>query len=437
MSGSVAKTSRGSTTPKHEPKVVRTCGEIFSDGSIIELVSPANACRLQLLLWHKQQQKIAPQIEYHGRLYQVPEAQETLLAAMRFPSDAVDYGTAQKLFSGVCDLFARYIGIAPPEAALLTAWSCSTWFADCFSSPPTLIISGPDTGHAIALLWVLACLCRRSLVLADITRGGLLGVMSLQPTLLVNQPGQLPKVWNLYSASNFHGVYVPGSQGRVFNLAGSRAFFVGMDGNIFSDGAIHVALSPAHPMLPTLNAELQVEIAKRFQPRLLMYRLRNLRKVRESHATVCRLKFPNTEAAQNLSACIQEEPEIAQVMAPVLQRQDHDAQVQRGCDVSRVILEVIWTPLHERKEIAASRITELTNALLRCRGETLEYSTAEIGWKLRNLGLYRHRNGSGMVLRPSRDISVVVHRLAARLGLDLSPVAGCVDCVQTEVIVAE
>jgi hypothetical protein len=135
MSGSMAKTSRGSTTPK-QSTVVRTFGEIFSDGSIIELVWPANACQLQLLLWHKQQQKIAPQIEYRGRLYQVPEVEETLLAAIRFPSDAVDYGTPQKLFSGVCDLFARYIGIAPPEAALLTAWTCSTWFAECFSSPP-------------------------------------------------------------------------------------------------------------------------------------------------------------------------------------------------------------------------------------------------------------------------------------------------------------
>jgi hypothetical protein len=432
----VAKTSRGSTTPRHERKVVRTFGEIFSDGSIIELVSPANACQLQLLFWHKQQKKIAPQIEYHGRLYQVPEAQETLLAAIRFPSHAVDYGTAQKLFSEVCHLFARYIGIAPPEAALLTAWICSTWFADCFSSPPTLIISGPDTGHAIALLRLLACLCRRSLVLADINRGGLLGVMHLQPTLLVNQPGQVPKIWNLYSASNFHGVYVPGSQGRVYNLAGSRAFFVGM-GNVFSDGAIHIALSSAHPTLPILNAHLQVEIAQRFQSRLLMYRLRNLRKLRETHATVCQPKFPNTEAAHNLLACIQEQHEIAQAMAPILQRQDHDAQVQRGCDVSRVIVEVIWTPLHERTEIAVSRITELTNALLRCRGETLEYSAAEIGWKLRNLGLYRNRNGSGMFLRPSRDISVVVHRLAARLGLGLSPVAGCVDCVRTEGAVAE
>jgi hypothetical protein len=299
-----------------------------------------------------------------------------------------------------------------------------------------LIISGPDTGYAIALLRLLGCLCRRSLVLADINRGGLLGVMHLQPTLLVNQPGQVPKIWNLYSASNFHGVYVPGGQGRVYNLAGSRAFFVGM-ANIFSDGAIHVALSSAHPTLPTLNAQLQVEIAKRFQPRLLMYRLRNLRKVRESHATVCQLKFPNTEAAHNLATCVQEQPEIAQAMAAVLQRQDRDAQVQRGCDVNRVIVEVIWMPLHAKKEIPVTRITELANALLRCRGETLEYSPAEIGWKLRNLGLYRQRNGGGMVLRPSRDISVVVHRLAVRLGLGLSPVTGCVDCVQTEGVVAE
>jgi len=100
-----------------------------------------------------------------------------------------------------------------------------------------------------------------------------------------------------------------------------------------------------------------------------------------------------------------------------------------------VIVEVIWAPLHEKKEIAISRITELANALLRGRGETLEYGAAEIGWKLRNLGIYRHRNGGGMILRPSRDNSVIVHQLAQRLDLSLSPVSGCVDCVPAEVVV--
>ena len=101
------------------------------------------------------------------------------------------------------------------------------------------------------------------------------------------------------------------------------------------------------------------------------------------------------------------------------------------------ILEVIWAPLHETKEITVNRITELTNALLRCRGEVLEYSAVEIGWKLRNLGLYRHRNGSGMVLRFSREHSLIIHQLAQRFALSLSPASNCPYCVQPETSVAQ
>ena len=98
-------------------------------------------------------------------------------------------------------------------------------------------------GHAIKLLRLLSCLCRRSLVLTDINKSGLLGVMPLQPTLLVNQPGQFPKIWQLCSTSNYHGVHVLG------NCSVSRT--------------------------PTLDERRQAEIAKRFQPLGLMYRLCN------------------------------------------------------------------------------------------------------------------------------------------------------------------
>ena len=161
------------------------------------------------------------------------------------------------------------------------------------------------------------------------------------------------------------------------------------------------------------------------------------RKVHEFHATVRQLKFPNNETAHYLAACIQEDSNIARAIAPILRRQEQDAHVQRGCDISRAIAEVIWAPLHEHMEIAVSRITELTNALLRCRGETLEYSAAEIVWKLKNLGFYRHRNGSGMFFRASHENSLVSHQLARRLCLNLPPVHGCADCVQPEVAVAE
>lgn len=432
----MAKPSRRTTTStSDESRIVRTSGEIFADGSVIEVVSSATDNQLDLLFWHRHRKTIAPKIEYRDRVYQAPDLDESIRRAIRFPSDADDYGTAKKFFAQIRILFERFIGLTPPEGSLMTAWVCSTWLPDCVSSPPTLMISGPEICPAITFFRLLNCLCRRSLMLADINRTGFLSLMPLQPTLLINPPSGSLKILDLWGTSNHRGVYVVGSRGRVHNVVGSKAVFLGM-ADTWSDETIHLAL-PARHQLPPLDAHAQAEIANRLQPQMLMYRLRNFRRVRESCCDMRELKFPTSELAHNLTTCIQGEPDIVQAIASILQRQIQDAQARRGCDVNTAILEAIWAPLHETEEITVYRITELTNALLRCRGEVLEYSAVEIGWKLRNMGLYRHRNGGGMVLRFSHEHSLIVHQLTQRFALSLSPAPDCPYCVPPEAIVAQ
>lgn len=429
----MAKLSRQTEdTASTESKIVRTYGQIFADGAVIELVASGSDNRLDLLFWNKHKKIIAPQVKYVGRIYQAPHVHETLVRAIRFPSDAVNYGTPQELFDETRSLFAQYVGLAPAQAALVTAWSCSTWFPDCVSSPPTLVLSSPEIGPVITLFRLLSCLCRRSLVLADINRAAFLSLALLQPTLLINQPCSVPKFWNLLGTSNHRGVYVVGNGGRVYNLVGAKAVFRGM-ADTGSDEVIHVAV-PAPRELPPLHQHLETEIASRFQSQFLMYRLRNFHKLHEFGAAANHLNFPNTEIARNLAACIQGESDIAHAIAHILQRQQQDAQIRRGCEVSVAIVEVIWSPLHETKEMTVTQVAELTNALLRIRGETLEYSAEEIGWKLRNLGLDRHRNGGGMVLQFSKENRLLIHQLAQRFGLKLRPTIGCANCGQQEML---
>jgi hypothetical protein len=427
----LAKPSRRITTSTsvcESRLVVKTSGEIFADDSVIELVATVPGNRLDVLFWNGHQKTIAQQLEHHGRLYLAHDLDETLLRAIHFPSDANDYGTARQLFSQIRSLFERYVGLSSPESALMTAWSCSTWFPDCVSSPPTLVISSPDVDAAITLFRLFGCFCRRSLLLADITRAGFLSVMALRPTLLINQSSRPSKIWDLWGTSNYRGVYVVGNRGRVCDVVGSKAVFWGMADTWISE-AIHLAL-PGQEDLPPLDEYQEAEIANKILPQLLMYRLRNFRKVRESRSAVRQFKVPDSEIARNLTACIQGEPDIAQAIVPILQRQHQDVQARRGCDVSVAVVEAIWVPSHEAREITITMVAERTNALLRARGETLEYGAVEIGWKLRNLGLDRHRNGGGMVLQFSKANSLLIHRLAQRLGLKLSPSIGCANCGQ-------
>jgi hypothetical protein len=422
---------RARTVRDRESNIVRTSGEIFADGSAIELVSSATVNQLNLLFWHEDRQKIAPRIEYRGSIYEAPELDESLRKAIRFPSDVKKFGTNKQLFAQIQILFERYVGLTSPESALLTAWVCSTWFSDCLSSPPTLMISGPETDPAITLLRLLACVCRRSLVLADLNRTSLLSLMSLHPTLLVHQPSWSLKFSELCRTSNRRGVYVFGGGGKVLSLVGSKAVFVGAEG-IVSDEAIHIALPALHE-LPPLDDKCEAEIAKRIQGQVLMFRLHNFGRVLTGRHGVA-ADFAISELARNLTNCVQNEDDIVQAMTPILQRQILDAQARRSCDVNAIIVEVLWESLHEEKDVPISALAARTNALLRVRGETLEYSAVEVGWRLRNLGLSRHRNGGGMVLQFSQVNNVLIHRLAKQFGLKLPPRIGCATCGQQETL---
>ena len=94
---------------------------------------------------------------------------------------------------------------------------------------------------------------------------------------------------------------------------------------------------------------------------------------------------------------------------------------------------MIWTVLHDgQKEATITRIAELANVLLHSRGETLDHSPEELGWKLRNLGLYRKRGRNGMVLRFDRQTVRRIHELARQFALEVQPVEGCRDCTEAE-----
>jgi hypothetical protein len=420
---------------RNKKTILTTSGELFPDGSAIELVSDpsANNNGLALLLWNGTRSVIAPTAEHDGKVYEPPDLHASIHRAVKLPREATPYGTTKILVANIREVFEHYVGLPVNEATLLAMWAITTWVSDCVSSPPNLLLSGVDASLGVTVLLGLSCLSRHPLPLTDITRRAFCSLVPLlRPTLLVNQPGLSPKILALWHATNFRGLFVPGNADTIVNVTCSKAFFGGMDTPAcpWTDASIHLALSPAQNHLPRLTQHQQEEIAERYQPQLLMYRLQNFRRVLESRTAAHDSKSSNSGIARDLATCFQDEQNLLQAVTPLLQSQEQDAAARRGCDTNLVIIEVIWLPSHEAREISVSEITDLINALLRDRDSTLEYSAEEIGWRLRDLGFCRHRNGRGMVLQFSRENILRVHQLAQRFGLNLSAADGCADCVR-------
>ena len=428
--------------PETAIQVLTTAGEVFPDGSMVELVTTAsiNGNELALLFWNGKKAVVNFRVEHGGHIYQPIELHPSLQNAIRLPVGAVIYGTTRELFTEVASLFERHIGFSKPEATAIAIWSATTWLPDCLASPPALLITGPAMDQAIALFQLLNCVCRHPLMLADISRFAIRSLpMHLRPTLLVNQPDVSPEIRALWYASNFPRLFVPGKGGSVLDIACSKALYSGL-GEVtdsWGDTALHVALPPAHSELPPLDTREQDSIANWFQPRWLMYRLQHAHKVHQSRSAACALTFPTLELARNLMACVPDEPEFAQALVPLLQSQEQDVLVRRSCDLSSAIVEVLWATLHEpTREATVSRVADLTNALLRSRGEIREYSPEEVGWRLRDLGIPRHRGRNSMVVQFSREISLRVHRLARGFAVESLKchANSCADCAQLQIV---
>ena len=418
---------------------VRTFGEIFADGSVLELVTPAVGDQPDLVFWDGAKIAISSEIEHRGKFYRAETLHPTILRATRFPREPVGYGgfgTIRQLFAELATTFEKFLAFSRSESERATFWVLTTWFCDCLSSPPSLWISGADLGRAAGLFALMHCLCRRPLRVAGITRGGFLSLpSSFRPTLLVNQPTLSAGIQSLWSDSNFHGFCVPGSRGIVHDVTSSKAIFMGMAGAATSPSAghLHVALFPDREVSALDEAELNT-IAEYFLPRLLQYRLEQAIKVRESRFAPADLHFPIRELAGNLGACVQGDADLALQVVPLLLAQN---DVGGGCNLDCAVIEVLWPRLHStppntvaHMRIEAELTAEVNTFMLSC-GDNLQYSREEVGIRVARLELTRKRTNGGTILLLGAETNGRVHQLARAYGIDKS-MPGCPYCKQAQ-----
>jgi len=411
-------------------KRIISAGEIFADGTMIELVSGSSGFnKPDFLLWNGRKTTVGPRVEHGGCIYEVPELASSLYRATRLPSRCTKYGSARSLFAAIADLFKHHLDLPARECSLLACFSISTWLADRLPTAPSLAISGPDQELGIDALRLLSCVCRHPLMLAEVTP---VGFRSLRPqlslTLLLDQQELKPNMQRLFRASSYRGLHVPGNRGSVVDLYGPKAIFCGTDAPVdtLGGGVIHISVTPSQSQSCALDEQVQNEIANHFQPRLLMYRLKNSGKVCESRVEASEFTFAMRQLARSVAMCFPEDAGLAREAVELLRTQDEEVRAQRSRDVNCAIVEILLGIIHQRKQRAV-KVDELAkdlNALLQSRGELIEYSAEEIGWKLKGLNIQRHSDRCGRQVLLERDTSQNVHRLARAYDLP------CRQCVE-------
>jgi len=415
-----------------------SASEVFGDGAIIEPVaSSSGQNKPDLMLWDGRNATIGPYVEHRGCVYEAPELPPRLYRATRFPSGCRDYDSARGQFAAITGLFKRHADLPDRESSLLAGFSISTWLSDRLPSAPTLIISGPEPELGIAVLRLLNCVCRHPLLLAEVTAGSFRSLpMQLPFTLLLHQQELKPNLQRLVRASSYRGLQLPGNRESVVDLCRPKAIFCGDETAVdsFGGSVIDISAAPSQLQSSALGERAQNDIARDFQPRLLMYRLKNASKIGDSPVDVSNFTTATGQLARTLAACFPEDSELARDVVALLRPQDDEARGQRSREVQCVIVEILWslTHLRKRREVMVGQLAQDVNALLRSRGEPVTYSAEEIGWKLRGLNIRRHTNSAGRQVLLGRETSQSIHRLARayRLPCAQRVEVGCPDCNQ-------
>ena len=240
--------------------------------------------------------------------------------------------------------------------------------------------------------------------------------MSLQPTLLLDEPDLQPGTQRLLGAAAHRGSYIPSGDG-VRELFGPKIILSGkpLHAMPLETDVLHVALVPVSGQLPALDKKAEEQIAEDFQSRFLGYFLRNFNSVQTPSFDVSDLALPVQTLARALGAAVIDDSELQTKILPLLKIQDEEIRADRARTCDAIVLEALLYFIHVGgwSKVRTDSIAEKVVAIYKGRGSDEEPSPETIGWAIRRLCIPSgriNRAGNGVEL----DVGVcrLIHRLA-------------------------
>src|ERR1700747_3161762 len=175
------------TRSNENPAPTETAGEIFPSGVMLDLIRDAADDKVKLMRSDGPNVSISDSFVLNGRVFIPPTVNDDVMRAINLPSNAADYGSTAALFDDLQRLFRAHPGLSEEAVSKAAFGVLATWFPEC--APPLLLVSAPDPSGSRLLLEQLRYACRRSVIIGDVTRGGIWSLpLSLRPTLIIDRP---------------------------------------------------------------------------------------------------------------------------------------------------------------------------------------------------------------------------------------------------------
>ena len=414
-----------------EKKVKPTAGEVFPDGTMLELVRDSgDPTRPALLRCHGTQTTIAREIEHEQAHYVPVEIDSTLFRQLHLPARGMPYGSTPELFDQIYNLIMKHSDLSHDAACLVTYFVFATFFCDCLQLAPCLLLQG-ESSEAAGLLRILSWVCRHPLLLLDPRIGSEHEDLGLTCLIYFSEPeAKIEKLLAVSHLSRF-GVF---RQGSLHEIGGAKAIYVRWPRlrSPVADECLRVSVAPARELLNPADETRERPVLEELQAKMLNYRLRNYGKVKSSNFDVFKFTGPTRALARSLGACIVDASDLQSHLAALLQNHDEAVIAERAAEFESVLLEALIVLCHERRTSAhVSQVAEIANGIMTRRGESVILSPRETGSKLKVLGFRTTRldaGGRGLYLlgKLRRQIHKLAHSYMVPSLQNGMP--GCPDC---------
>ena len=422
-------------------EIVQTTGQIFSDGTVIELMRKANNQGTVLVRWKNGHFEMADRLEHSGAIYAAPPIAPSIARALRFPARIGPPEDTNALFSDLHNFIINCSGQLDSCVTPLVFAVFASWLSPILPIAPIVSISAPAGSPKTRILQLLRMVCRRPLCIVGLTRSDMRRIpWSLGPTLLLAEPDSSSAMQAILRASSERGMHVAAGEGFLdpfgpkIIVSSSPLYDASLEGNV-----LRVALIPISGNVPPLEKPEEEEVAEKFQARFLGYFLRNFSRVQVPNFDVSELALPVQGTAQTLGSAIVGSAKLQARILPILAVQDEEVRAARASSLDAVVLESILFFIHrgDWSKVRTQNLAEKVTEIYKGRGTDRTNVSAEtVGWAVKRLRIPSGRiNKAGNGVELTNELGRLVHRLALSYGVRAMQSgfrAGCRYCEELE-----
>jgi len=399
----------------------------FEDGTFVDLVRDlGNSQELKLLVHRGAAAGVHKSFQHSGTLYVPPHLDSGLLRAVELPHRFEPCGDPCALWRRVQECIHHYIDLPQEEALAVSAFVFHSWLFDCSPVAVYLWVSGPPYSGKSTLLRLLGALCRRGVLVGDLSPAALYRLSSsITPTLLIDEfdpgrDGRSRQLLGLLRMGNAPGVHVARANG-VYETFGPRVISsrLAPPDAALASRCLNIPMLPSRRNIRPLDGPALAGIKNEFLPSLFGFRFQYFKRpLKTLFPQLADLNPRIRQIGEALLATFPGDQGAEDGIYRLLREHESEAKLSRYGEQEWVVGCALFRDVHKTDTITMGSLAATANFLLAQAGESYTLKPRRVGEIVRGLGLRTEKLGNqGRGLRLTLAKREKVHQLAQRLGL--------------------